>query len=61
MGKISVFFKEVQQELKIISWPKKPDITEGTTVVLVMTVITSLFLMLVDLVFNSLITKTLFS
>lgn len=61
MGKISVFFKEVHQELKIISWPKRPDITEGTTVVLVMTVITSLFLMLVDLVFNSLITKTLFS
>ncbi|MFA7056936.1 MAG: preprotein translocase subunit SecE [Candidatus Cloacimonadales bacterium] len=60
MEKILVFFKEVRQELGTISWPKKPDITEGTTVVLVMTVITSIFLMLVDLVFNSLITQTLF-
>jgi preprotein translocase SecE subunit len=61
MEKISTFFKEVHQELKIITWPKKPDISEGTTVVLTMTIITSIFLMLVDVVFNSLITKTLFN
>lgn len=50
MGKISTFLKEVRQELGTISWPKKPDITEGTTVVLTMTVITSIFLMVVDFV-----------
>ena len=61
MGKISTFLKEVQQELSIITWPKKPDISEGTTVVLTMTIITSIFLMLVDVVFNTLITKTLFN
>jgi preprotein translocase subunit SecE len=60
MGKISTFLKEVRQELGTISWPKKPDITEGTTVVLTMTVITSIFLMVVDFVFNTVITETLF-
>ncbi len=60
MGKISTFLKEVRQELGTISWPKKPDITEGTTVVLTMTVITSIFLMIVDFVFNTVITETLF-
>lgn len=60
MEKISTFLKEVRQELVTISWPKKPDITEGTTVVLVMTVITSIFLMVVDVVFDTVITKTLF-
>ncbi len=60
MEKISTFLKEVRQELVTISWPKKPDISEGTTVVLTMTIITSIFLMVVDVVFNTLITETLF-
>jgi len=60
MGKISTFLKEVHQELGIITWPKKPDISEGTTVVLVMTIITSIFLMIVDFVFKTVITETLF-
>jgi len=61
MEKLTVFLTEVRQELKTISWPKKPDLTEGTTVVIVMSVITSIFLMLVDFIFKSLITETLFS
>lgn len=61
MEKISTFFKEVRTELGIISWPKRPDISEGTTVVLVMTIITSIFLWVVDFVLNTVITKTLFS
>ncbi|MBI9032730.1 preprotein translocase subunit SecE [bacterium] len=60
MEKISTFLKEVRQELGIISWPKKPDISEGTMVVLVMTAITSIFLMVVDFAFQTIITETLF-
>ncbi len=61
MNKITGFLKEVRQELGTITWPKKADITEGTSVVLVMSAITAIFLMVVDFIFKTLITDTLFS
>lgn len=60
MNKVTTFLKEVRQELKTATWPKKADVTEGTTVVMVMTLITAVFLMLVDMLFNTAITETLF-
>ena len=61
MNKLTTFLKEVRQELGTITWPKRPDITEGTSVVITMSVITAIFLMIVDIIFKNLITNTLFS
>jgi len=55
MKKIQKFFKEVMREMKYVSWPNKDDIKEGTTVVIVMSVIVSLFLFLIDVVFGQII------
>jgi len=55
MKKIQKFFKEVMREMKYVSWPNKDDIKEGTTVVIVMSVIVTLFLFLIDVVFGQII------
>jgi len=54
-AKIFKFFKEVKQEMKYVSWPSKADLKEGTTVVIIMSIIMGVFLSLVDLGFNVLI------
>ena len=55
MGKIQRFFKDVVKEMKLVSWPNKHDIKEGTIVVVVMSAIVGLFLASVDLIFGRLI------
>lgn len=55
MEKIRKFFKEVMREMKYVSWPNKDDIKEGTTVVIVMSAIVSLFLFIIDIVFGQII------
>jgi len=52
---ISRFFRDVRAEMKSVSWPNKADLKEGTLVVLVMSVITALFLSLVDFGFSKII------
>jgi len=49
------FFKDVVREMKLVSWPNKHDIKEGTVVVIVMSGIVGIFLSLVDLIFGRLI------
>lgn len=53
--KVISFFKSVTQEMSYVSWPSKNDLKEGTTVVIVMSIIVSVFLSLVDGVFSFLI------
>ncbi|HOQ79782.1 MAG TPA: preprotein translocase subunit SecE [Candidatus Cloacimonadota bacterium] len=55
MKKIQKFIKEVIREMKFVSWPNKHDIKEGTTVVIVISAIVSIFLSLIDLVFGQVI------
>ncbi|HQB41250.1 MAG TPA: preprotein translocase subunit SecE [Candidatus Cloacimonadota bacterium] len=55
MKKIQKFIKEVIREMKFVSWPNKHDIKEGTTVVIVISAIVSIFLLLIDLVFGQVI------
>ncbi|MDY6915154.1 MAG: preprotein translocase subunit SecE [Candidatus Cloacimonadota bacterium] len=53
--KIFKFFKEVKQEMKYVSWPSKEDLKEGTTVVIIMSIIMGVFLSLVDFGFGILV------
>ncbi len=60
MNKLVKFLKEVKTELKSVSWPTKADLVEGTTAVIIMSIITATFLFAVDLVFKLLINKVIF-
>jgi preprotein translocase subunit SecE len=55
MDKLKKFLNEVQKELKLVSWPTKADLKEGTTVVITMSVIVGTFLFLIDGIFGYLI------
>jgi preprotein translocase subunit SecE len=55
MKKLLKFLKEVRREMKYVSWPNKDDIKEGTTVVIVMSAIVSIFLFVVDFAFGQLV------
>ena len=50
--KVKAFFKDVMKEMRLVSWPNKHDIKEGTTVVIVMSAIVGIFLSLIDNIFN---------
>ena len=46
------FFKSVKKEMSYVSWPTRADLQEGTTVVIVMSIIVAIFLSLVDMGFS---------
>ncbi len=48
VGKASQFFKEAKMELKKVKWPTRKELLASTAVVIVLTLIISLFLGLVD-------------
>ncbi len=50
--KITDFVNGVTKEMKKVTWPTKDELKDSTTVVLVSTVIISLFIAAVDLVFT---------
>jgi len=50
--KITDFVNGVTKEMKKVTWPTKDELKDSTTVVLVSTVIVSLFIAAVDLVFT---------
>jgi preprotein translocase subunit SecE len=50
--KISKFCREVVKEMKLVNWPSKHDIKEGTVVVIVMSAIVGVFLSIVDYIFT---------
>ena len=52
MQKIKKFFRDVIREMKLVTWPNKHDIKEGTTVVIIMSAIVGVFLALIDFFFN---------
>jgi preprotein translocase subunit SecE len=49
---IQKFVKDVVKEMKLVSWPNKHDIKEGTIVVIVMSAVVGIFLSLVDTIFT---------
>ncbi|MCD4828751.1 MAG: preprotein translocase subunit SecE [Candidatus Cloacimonetes bacterium] len=52
--KMFQFFKDVRQEMRYVNWPSKDDLKEGTTVVIIMSSITAVFLSVVDWTFSML-------
>lgn len=53
--KMFKFLKSVRQELSYVSWPSRADLKEGTTVVIIMSIIVGVFLSLTDGVFSFLV------
>jgi len=51
-SKIAKFYRDVVKEMKLVSWPNKHDIREGTIVVIVMSAIVGIFLSLVDFIYT---------
>ena len=49
------FLREVWAELKKITWPSRPELTESTFVVIVSVFVMTIFIGLVDQVFNILL------
>jgi preprotein translocase subunit SecE len=49
------FFKEVVREMKLVTWPNKHDIKEGTIVVICVSAVVGVFLWIVDLGFGRII------
>lgn len=58
--KIVKFLKEVRQELYVVVWPTKADIKEGTTVVIVFSLILGVFIWIVDNIFSQIVRFVLF-
>jgi len=52
IDKVRVFFKDMLKEMKLVSWPNKHDIKEGTVVVILMSIIVGVFLSFVDQIFT---------
>ena len=52
IDKIKKFFKDMIKEMKLVTWPTKYDIKEGTTVVVIMSAIVGIFLATVDQIFT---------
>lgn len=55
MKRFIEFLKNVKKEMKLINWPTKPDIIEGTSVVIVVSAVIAVFLTIVDFVFNMIV------
>jgi preprotein translocase subunit SecE len=51
---IGTFVREVGNEMKKVSWPKKEQLQESTVVVIVVCLIIALFVFIVDFVFSKL-------
>ena len=52
MGKVIGYFKSIVSEMKLMSWPKKPEVWGSTKIVIGMTLILVLFVFLSDQVLN---------
>lgn len=51
---IGTFVREVGNEMKKVSWPKKEQLQESTVVVIVVCLLIALFVFIVDFVFSKL-------
>lgn len=55
MNRVIVFLRDVNLELKRVTWPNKEQVISATTVVIVATLVISAYLGLVDLVLANII------
>jgi preprotein translocase subunit SecE len=52
MQKVVAFFKDVRTEMSRVTWPTRPELLESTGIVIVTTIAISMFVGLVNLVFQ---------
>jgi preprotein translocase subunit SecE len=50
--KLTVFFNEMTAELKKVTWPTMDELRESTVVVVVATILVTLFIGVVDIILN---------
>ncbi len=55
LKKIIKFFKEMNLEIKKITWPKRKDLWESTWVVVIFSIILTIFVWVIDLIFSRLL------
>jgi len=51
MARLIVFLRNVNLELKRVTWPTKDEITSATVVVIIATLVVSVYLRLLDLLY----------
>lgn len=62
LDKTKKFLRDVYRELKFkITWPSVDDLKEGTLVVIVMSIISGVFLSVVDIAFGFIINHVVFA
>jgi preprotein translocase subunit SecE len=59
MERLNTFLKDVQVEFKKTTWPSREELQESTTVVIVTVMIISMFIFIVDLGVNKVVTSML--
>lgn len=57
MEKITKFLKEVQAELKKVTWPTKEELTGSTIVVIVVSIVVAIFIGIVDRILTFVISQ----
>ena len=55
MQRMTQFLREVWAELKKITWPSRPELMESTVVVIVSVFLVTIFIGIVDQIFNVLL------
>jgi preprotein translocase subunit SecE len=53
--KIISYFKDVQNELKKVSWPSQEELVDYTIVVVVFTIILAIFIFAIDQLFSTIL------
>lgn len=59
MERLSTFLRDVRVEARKVTWPSREELQEATTVVLVTVLIISMFIFIVDLGVNRVVTLLL--
>ncbi|MEX1011739.1 MAG: preprotein translocase subunit SecE [Balneolaceae bacterium] len=55
MKKIKEFVENVQKEFKKVAWPTQQELTDNTIIVVVFTIVITLFIFFVDQVYSSIL------
>lgn len=55
MEKIKKFITDVQKEMNKVSWPSQKELMDNTTVVVVFSIVLSLFIFLVDRLYSTIL------
>jgi len=55
MSKVTEYFESVRKEMNKVSWPSQKELVDNTTVVMVFSIVVSLFIFGVDNVYSTIL------